>query len=370
MDPIQTTKPRDYSLDILKIIAIFMVCLYHYPLNNISFGHLDSFSFENFINTLLFMTNAVCIPLFFMVNGALLLNKPVKIKSHLKKCGILLISHYVFRTLTILLIGAFNCVDFSSIDALQWIKAIFLFESFPGVEYNHFWFIPTLISIYFIYPFINLIFFNEDKNTHSYIFCFLFILLCFMLIGGDFVYIQKCLFNKVIISTNNIQNLNPFELSKSGYLFYFILGGVILKYKDKLKTFKWQYLVLIFIIGLSILFCYWHFQYTTWDYVFNAYNLMPTILMTTALFLICLKIPNEKIANNKILSHSISLVGSNTISIYYTHWILCYCILSKIAYLLPFNILTNFIKALLLVLLGVLIGILIKKLPIFKHLVT
>ncbi len=64
---------RNYGIDIMKILSAFMVVFYH-------FGHRKYEFFEacNYvpnINYILQTLVAFSIPLFFMVNGALLLNK-------------------------------------------------------------------------------------------------------------------------------------------------------------------------------------------------------------------------------------------------------------------------------------------------------
>ena len=68
---------RNYGIEIMKILSAFMVVFYH-------FGHRKYEFFEacNYvpnINYILQTLVAFSIPLFFMVNGALLLNKTYKI---------------------------------------------------------------------------------------------------------------------------------------------------------------------------------------------------------------------------------------------------------------------------------------------------
>lgn len=62
------TKQRDYSLDLVRILACFMVVLMHSPMQTENANGL-------LLSSLSYFT-APCIGLFFMVSGALLLPQP------------------------------------------------------------------------------------------------------------------------------------------------------------------------------------------------------------------------------------------------------------------------------------------------------
>ncbi len=343
---------------------MFCVCSYHFSINSVGFNHINKFDFESFVSTLLFMINATCIPIFLMVNGALLLSKPIDIKKHIKKCLMIFVNFYIWRIITILSIALFNKIDLKTCKS-DLINSLFFFRQFPGVDLAHFWFIPMLISIYIIFPFIALAFQKlENHISQKYISVFMIALFIFTIIENDLPTIQYLLFNKLYIDSSIINDYNIFKVGSAGYLFYFLLGSVIEKNKTKLKNIKWYFLVPLFFVGLMILFCYWHFKYTSWDYIFNSYNMFPTMLMSSSIFLLSLKIPNEKIENNKPLATIFKTIGSNTMVIYYTHWILGYTIFADIIpHIQTFSIWLNFIKSLIFVIIGTLIGWSLKKLP-------
>lgn len=362
---------RNYSLDILKILAICFVCSYHFSLNNVVFGPVDSFTFSSFINTLFFVVNAICIPLFFMVNGALLLNKSVNIKKHVKKCIIMVFVFILWRFVTILSISLYNGTNLSNIGILYWIEGVLMFGSFPGVDLAHFWFIPMLISLYIIYPLFSHLFLSDDKSAKHYLFLFISILFIFMFVGGDLVIAQRCLLGNTYTNFSGILNFAPFGLARCGYLFYFLIGGIFFKYKEKFKRVKWYYLCPLFLVGLFWLFGYWFLQNTFWDYIFGGYNLLPTVLMSSSLFLLTLKIPNEKIDKCKFLKHTIKTIGSNTLTIYYTHWIVGYTLLQAIKpYIVQYGLITNCIKVLFFIVIGSILGVVMKRIPIIKNLVS
>lgn len=359
-------KQRDYSLDLLKILAIIFVTSYHFAINGLGFEYVQSLSFNKVISTALFMINTLCIPLFLIVNGALLLGKSdgnINIKKHIKKCVIMLITLYIWTFITILIIGLYKHIDLLSIRKKDWINAIFFFRQFPGVDLSHLWFIPMLLSLYFIYQFI-LHFMNNNNSASKYLIIFICVLLVFMVAYGDLYYIQKCIWGQQIIDTRGLDRLSPFRMSIEGYLFYFILGGVIYRNKEKFTKIKWYILLPLFFIGLVWLFVYWRCQKDYWDYIFGGYNLLPTVLMTVCTFVLFLKFPNEIIQKNKVATFVIEAIGGNTLTIYYTHWILGYTLLYKVLpHIQSFNIWTNLLKAIIFVLIGATIGWLLKKIP-------
>ncbi len=366
--PTTFTKPRDYSLDFLKTIAILMVCLYHFSLNPFAYKHIDQYTVYNLLSTVVFMCNAMCIPIFFVVNGALLLTKPIDTKKHVIKSCLTIVSYIVLKLTTILIVGVFNKVDFSNVGILSWVSAILLFNDFPGVSLNHLWFIPMLISLYILLPLLQKTFFSNNKDT-LYLKVFLFILFCISFIRGDGVVLQKCILGEAYAHFDGINSLNPFgDGKRCCYILYYILGGLIYKNKEKFINIKWYLLVLSFFLGLTTLFLYWHFQYDTWDYVFNGYSLFPTIIMTLSIVLLCLKINTTKITKNKAFCYSIKTIGSNTLATYYIHVILGHTIFTLIKPYLQYSIMINFIKALSFVVISTIIGVFIKKIPIIRKL--
>lgn len=108
-------KKRDISLDIIKLISAYMVVFYH-------FGHIDKGEFINnqyhcTLGQYLLILCSSSIPMFFMVNGALLLNKEYSIEKIYSKAGKIALLTFVW-----------SFIDFPS------------------------WFMKTLIVLYLFYP--------------------------------------------------------------------------------------------------------------------------------------------------------------------------------------------------------------------------
>lgn len=79
-------------LNILKTIAIFCVCAIHEPLFSES-------AFSNFSQMVLH----IGVPLFFMVNGALLFNRPFDMKKHVRRTVNLIAVSLVWRVILLAL---------------------------------------------------------------------------------------------------------------------------------------------------------------------------------------------------------------------------------------------------------------------------
>ena len=77
-------KEREYSFDILRVIAMIMVIVIH--VSNVytrSFNFIDSTSY---LIALIFNTiSRVSVPIFFMISGALLLDRKFELKKYKKR---------------------------------------------------------------------------------------------------------------------------------------------------------------------------------------------------------------------------------------------------------------------------------------------
>ena len=69
-------------LDLIKIVAMMCVCLYHYPLIWQT-AYARPFTADVLVLRYFRVFDAICVPLFMMVNGALILNRPFQLKKHM-----------------------------------------------------------------------------------------------------------------------------------------------------------------------------------------------------------------------------------------------------------------------------------------------
>ena len=75
---------REYAFDLLRVIAMIMVIVIHVAnVYSRSFGIIDNTSFlaSLFYNTI----SRISVPIFFMISGALLLDKKFNIKKYIQR---------------------------------------------------------------------------------------------------------------------------------------------------------------------------------------------------------------------------------------------------------------------------------------------
>lgn len=148
---------RIVGYDVAKCISIVLVVLIHFayyvPL-------IADTSFNNFIIILF----NVSVPLFFMVNGALLFSKPLDIPRHYRKTLHIVALTLVWKAISALIMGAIvhiNPFRNGKVAFLQYL----LFGNLDGFMLGHFWFLNALIMLYLIYPLLKVCYDSETGRT-------------------------------------------------------------------------------------------------------------------------------------------------------------------------------------------------------------
>lgn len=122
---------RIYYLDILRILAIFLVVVVHTSVLP------STLSITTFPSFLLFSLAKTCVPLFLMVSGALLLGKQESYQSFFSK-----------RAMRILIPWIIWCLVFFWIEGGE--------QGMFGVLLTRFWFLPLIAGLYLLTPFLRL----------------------------------------------------------------------------------------------------------------------------------------------------------------------------------------------------------------------
>lgn len=365
------TKTRYCYIDLIKVIAIFFVCMYHFWLGgNVAYS-------ENMTNAVIFRRYcrgilSTCVPLFMMANGALVLNKPLLAQKHYRNLALLLFQFFIWRAITIVLLGLIQNVDFSSFSTFQLINVFLLLESVDGIKITHFWFVPLMFCIQLLLPFIKGVFDNLNKEKNSQTVLFTTLVFLFVI---NFVIYELNILRYLTPSTINLNSyyitsqLDPFSKRISMMLLYFLLGGLLHKYQENfLKLPAILFLAIIF-ISLTISFFEWRFMSQTlgytYDNVFNGYSSVSTLACSISLFSLARKLESF-ICKSNIFTRILRYIGNNTLTIYYVHWIVG---TAMFQYMKPYSsMFMNFTYSAFLMALGVSVGMLLKKIPILKHL--
>lgn len=328
---------RNVSLDLLKILSCFSVVILHI------FGKKP-----NVYNSSLYYIATFAIPVFFMVNGFLLMKKE-KIDYN-----------YIFRKiLKILLI----VVSWNIILTI----AIFIFKrefQNPIIEagknlvqsgtFYQFWFFGTLIIIYSILPVLHKVL-NKNKTTYKIILTILFSI-CIIV---DIINIILGLMDKKIFTEQIIQTFRLWT-----WLFYFLLGGYIGKYNLELNICKNKKYIIILILTMFIIVMY---QYIIGNLVFK--NFHAEYFYDNILIMFYVLVIWNGIYNNSKFSKYESIIekmNKYIIGVYILHLLIIGAISKFYQY---DNFLINIIMLIFVLLLSIIVSAIIDKIPKIKEII-
>ena len=217
-------KVRNINLDLLKVLACVGVVLLHTTMG----GFKDTGSWN--LLTYLYYLGTYSIPLFFMVNGYLLLGKRE------------ITSHYILQKVKWILITV------SSWNIIVWLfKRDFTVNPIKKIvgsliqkgSFFQFWFFGALILIYLCLPILSK--FLNSKRRYLYI-------LAVLIVIGFIVELANIFFQRPL-QTHVMQTFRLWT-----WFFYYILGGYIAQFNvDNLKyRFKnWMKIVSMLLVLIS-----------------------------------------------------------------------------------------------------------------------
>lgn len=194
-------------IDYIKTIAIVLVILIH------SWIYVDLFLFGVF---------SLSVPLFFLVNGYLMLRKKYTIQSVLLCALKVLLLYYLWGGAKMLVVGMMENRSLSSYDFLQLVRCQ------DGYGY---WFLLTMVILYLVYPFVYT--FTREKVNLGY-------LICLVALGS--VQFIELAFRKIY----------PFVGWQSYALLYYLLGYLLLTREKDLNKNRKIILCVVFLCSLIL----------------------------------------------------------------------------------------------------------------------
>jgi len=283
-------KKRIVGYDAAKMIAMFFVVMLHY-------SFYTRYYSNGLAGTVITVMCTVCVPLFFAVNGALLLPRPLDVSKHYRKTLNIIIIVTVWKLIASLF---FVLVDGSHPVICKNLLIFLLGGNFGEYSSGYFWFMNALISVYLIFPVVKMVF---DAKSQAAINVLLVVLFGFT-VGKDTLNLLLQMLG-AIMHHDFVSILSPigdyFVFGKYGYvLLYFLVGGLIGEYLAKRQEGRrWVCDLLALIssrgkIAAGIVICYavtfliqryQHVVSGTSLTVDNGYWLLPTFI---AVLLICI----------------------------------------------------------------------------------
>lgn len=304
-------KKRILSFDIMKTISIFLVIFAHFGRvnTNICTGELN-----RYINYFFATLATYAVPLFFMINGALLLKEPQK-NSFRKMYG---------KAFHFFVIRVFYCV------VGIFAEMVFLGESYSRKEFmdamvnspcdpfTFLWFLDALIGIYLIVPFICKMA-MYDRKTYIYLASFIFL---FSIVPYTYDHTINIIFERYLGMSYSLADVvKPFYLIGSYYsytLFYFLAGAVIYEYRDNITKKVHPGALAVIAIGLFgcwYLFCCWQtlINAKIYESMWNGYSTVFIAVSAASIYLLFI---NLKYQPTAWWHNTVSLFSSNTLGIY------------------------------------------------------
>ena len=351
-------------IDLLKCLAIYMVLVYHGTLyNNIVYQNMPVTELLRYFSRSVL---SACVPLFFFVNGYLLMPRPMDLKKHTAK------------TLRLIVLTCFWML-FLLVVLQPYFREYYTWESFWDTCWdlragwnNHLWYLAVLIGIYLIFPLAKAAF-DRDRNSF-YWFTAVSVILIF---GCSTIDLGITVFRLLKEHTYSMY-YNKFPLfgifnplSAGMGLAYFCLGGLAWSAEGRLRQISAIRRNLTAVAGL-VLSCGifgvlgWRFslyQGQIWDLVWNGYT-TPFILMAT----LCLYVLSLSWQRENAL---VRLIASNTLGIYLIHDLI-HKVLSPFVMRFPAvqSLPGTLVYAAALLLITLCVCLVLKKIPLVKHLVS
>lgn len=296
-------KKRDYNMDLLRILAAFMVIVIHvsaYNFSNTPTKSIEWLSY-NFYDSIV----RSAVPIFLMISGAFFLSD--KIQSNIKK----IYTKYIFKLIVVFIFWSIAYALFSlftdRLSINQMISSII-------TGHFHLWYLPVIIGIYVISPFIYKFIKNSDEKIFKYFIILLLIASCCKTIS--YLEFLPC-YDYINLFLNNL----PVDIICNFYS-YFILGYFLYNYDISKKNTR-----IIYILSIISIFCCFVGTYLLSKYSgYNNPNLMKefsifTLLESMGIFLF---FKNSVFVSKDVFDKKISNIANCTLGIYVIHMLIMY----------------------------------------------
>lgn len=293
---------RTAYLDFIRIIACIMVvgvhvsalCLEELDVTSMNFKVMNGFDCFSILG----------VPLFVMISGSLLLSEKHtdSMKDlYLKKAVRLLVLYFVY----FLFYNTVSALKNGMVWNFENIKQEIVLDSLLGKGIYHLWFLPMMISLYLITPFIKN--FMTDKVKCAVFLGLYFVIAIFLPTALKFEFPYKTIVGSLYERFPNVMFI--------GYIGYYILGHVLHEFLPKLKA--WQLVAVaacgVIFFGIEVYVCNLYSEKTgALSIILNDTMAVNAFVACTCIFVLCKHI---KVTENKLLKEGAGL----TFGIYLLH---------------------------------------------------
>lgn len=277
-------KEREYSFDILRVIAMTMVIIIH--VSNIYSRSYLLIENESYLVSIIFNTiSRISVPLFFMISGALLLDRNFNTKKYIQRLlkFVMLIAVWDI----IYLIWEYFFLD------ITYTK---LYKLIITPYRAHLWFLYTIIILYAVQPLLKLILDKANKPIKIVLFILWFILSTISM------------YNRIISKIFTIFS----------YIGYFAIGKYLYEYIKSNDTKKYNIIMIVMLLFSYIASIYLNMiasnKFNMFYNLFFAYR-TPYIMLNS--FIVFILIYN--LFHNKKQNKIIMLLSDLSLGVYLIH---------------------------------------------------
>lgn len=270
---------REYSFDILRVISMIMVIVIHVAnVYSRAYGTINNFSF---LGSLIFNTiSRISVPIFFMISGALLIERKFDKKKYFTRLKKYLIIIVIWDIIYLIWEKIYLGISYQA-----------LYKLITKPYRAHLWFLYTIIALYALQPILKIIL-DKSNKIGKVILLFLWFML------------------------SSYSLINP-HIAKSftlfSYIGYFVIGSYIYKYMKEKQLKKYipiNIIIITLLLMISITLNYnKSIKKDTFYNLYFAYRTPFIILSSILFFIIIVSIFKDKEPNKIIIKLSDCSLG-------------------------------------------------------------
>ena len=311
---------RMIGADIVRIAACFSVISIHFLLNS-KFYDYPINETNMYIMLVMRMLFSICVPLFIILTGYLLVNRTLSL-SHYGK-GMKVIWIYLLCSLACILYKLYIC------HAGTWdkhLKDILVFQAAP-----YSWYIEMYIGLFLLIPFLNLIYRNlPSRKWKIALVITLLALNSIPKFANSFNFTDPGWWSDPTISTQYQRILPRWWYYNTYPLAYYFIGAYLREYGLRLNGIVHRVLIVV-TLGLSTLFELWRSGSGNFNWgVGSEWDFLLTVILASLIFALLVQKPYRHMP--RLLAKVIRYVSGLTLSIFMVSYIfddILYKILKK-----------------------------------------
>ena len=304
---------RVSGLDCCKVLALYLVIFYHLTFRNSP----DIFSgsplpiLEYALGTLM----SCCVPLLFLVSGALSISRPVDLKGTLRRCGtvlVLTVFWTVFSLAVVLLLRR---------EPMSPGEFFYTASQLEHGYIQHLWYMPTFLFLCLITPLMQSLR-QHAPQVYRYGLVLLFVFTFGNLLLSDLEYLLRAVTGR-LGHTGNRQFFWFTNFFVYHYWYapvYYGIGTALLEHRQQLRRYrKWALLAIpVCMICLTVFaLARSYVRGEIFDPVFNNYGSVFTLILTLSVAVLLLDVHP-----GPAFSRCMQSISNCSLGIYLIHWLL------------------------------------------------